>query len=541
MYLFEPLVFCLLIGSIAGQGRRVGLRVRPTIQEEVAQDEGEFYSEEEQPQQQQVLIRQPALARAISSQPRLQSTAPGPRQKTVEESKPAPVQTIRNYNKLNDDGSFTFGYEAADGSFKEETRGTDCVVRGKYGYIDPDGNKREFTYVSGNPCDPNAEKQEQEEEAEVPAGSPEENVPANYPQRPPVKATRRPPPPQRPSTTLFQQQFATQEASAADEEEQQEQQVNIRPRPTLRPTAFTTVEQDPQVFRGAPQPRPTFAPQPSRATVRFEPPATTFRPQIQLSTSSPLPSRAQAPQAGPKPGLDFSAEFKKFQVDLDELSPSRAPKPASPSSPAQGGSPLYQTELVFDPATGQYNTVVFQQVPKTSAEAPAPQRSPFIPQPQPQPQFFSPPRQAFSQPPPSAFQQQQLFQQQQAALQVQQSQQLFEQQQEQKRATEPPPRIPHSLLRQSPQTFSQAQPTPAPQRFSQPDPTPQRFESEAPPQRFSSASAKSQRFPAEAPQAQRFSQQAPPQSFFFVAAPSDRQTFASGQIDTFLRGHNLQF
>lgn len=30
------------------------------------------------------------------------------------------------------------GYEAADGSFKEETRGTDCVVRGKYGYIDPD-------------------------------------------------------------------------------------------------------------------------------------------------------------------------------------------------------------------------------------------------------------------------------------------------------------------------------------------------------------------------------------------------------------------
>lgn len=33
------------------------------------------------------------------------------------------MQTIRNYNKVNDDGSFTFGYEAADGSFKEETRG----------------------------------------------------------------------------------------------------------------------------------------------------------------------------------------------------------------------------------------------------------------------------------------------------------------------------------------------------------------------------------------------------------------------------------
>lgn len=55
------------------------------------------------------------------------------------ETKAPPVQTIRNYNKVNDDGSFTFGYEAADGSFKEETRGTDCVVRGRYGYVDPEG------------------------------------------------------------------------------------------------------------------------------------------------------------------------------------------------------------------------------------------------------------------------------------------------------------------------------------------------------------------------------------------------------------------
>ncbi|XP_034944958.1 uncharacterized protein [Chelonus insularis] len=78
-------------------------------------------------------------------------------------SKIQPVQTIRNYNKVNDDGSFTFGYEAADGSFKEETRGADCVVRGKYGYIDPDGNKREFTYVSGNPCDPNSDIDDEEE------------------------------------------------------------------------------------------------------------------------------------------------------------------------------------------------------------------------------------------------------------------------------------------------------------------------------------------------------------------------------------------
>ena len=43
------------------------------------------------------------------------------------------VGTTRNYSHLNEDGSFTFGYEGEDGSFKEETRGVDCVVRGKYG------------------------------------------------------------------------------------------------------------------------------------------------------------------------------------------------------------------------------------------------------------------------------------------------------------------------------------------------------------------------------------------------------------------------
>lgn len=60
-----------------------------------------------------------------------------PKSKVASDSgnKAPQVQTIRNFNKINDDGSFTFGYEAADGSFKEETRGTDCVVRGKYGYV----------------------------------------------------------------------------------------------------------------------------------------------------------------------------------------------------------------------------------------------------------------------------------------------------------------------------------------------------------------------------------------------------------------------
>jgi len=33
-------------------------------------------------------------------------------------------------------------------------------------YIDPEGVRREFEYVSGNPCDPNAPKEEEAEEDE---------------------------------------------------------------------------------------------------------------------------------------------------------------------------------------------------------------------------------------------------------------------------------------------------------------------------------------------------------------------------------------
>lgn len=62
-------------------------------------------------------------------------------------------QVLRRYRDDNPDGSITWGFENDDGTFKEETIGTDCVTRGKYGYIDPEGVKREYSYQSGIPCD----------------------------------------------------------------------------------------------------------------------------------------------------------------------------------------------------------------------------------------------------------------------------------------------------------------------------------------------------------------------------------------------------
>eukprot|EP00095_Tigriopus_kingsejongensis_P009363 maker-scaffold1108_size62262-snap-gene-0.11 protein:Tk09363 transcript:maker-scaffold1108_size62262-snap-gene-0.11-mRNA-1 annotation:"mediator of rna polymerase ii transcription subunit 15-like" len=65
------------------------------------------------------------------------------------------VRITDRYRVENGDGSLTWGYKSADGSFKEETIGSDCITRGRYGYIDPQGKIREFTYENGIPCDPN--------------------------------------------------------------------------------------------------------------------------------------------------------------------------------------------------------------------------------------------------------------------------------------------------------------------------------------------------------------------------------------------------
>lgn len=75
---------------------------------------------------------------------------------------------MRKYREENEDGTITWGFENDDGSFKEEIIGNDCVTRGRYGYVDPDGMKREYNYETGIACDPNKRDLEEPEEDEEP-------------------------------------------------------------------------------------------------------------------------------------------------------------------------------------------------------------------------------------------------------------------------------------------------------------------------------------------------------------------------------------
>merc|ERR1711902_403302 len=99
-------------------------------------------------------------------------------------SSTTPVPILRYVDTQNIDGSYTYGYEAADGTYKLETRYTDGRVKGKYGYIDPDGNLREASY--GAEAGRGFEPQIEGLELPPPVTTPEEafnEIPEQVPQK----------------------------------------------------------------------------------------------------------------------------------------------------------------------------------------------------------------------------------------------------------------------------------------------------------------------------------------------------------------------
>ncbi|XP_014468520.1 PREDICTED: uncharacterized protein LOC106741249 [Dinoponera quadriceps] len=57
-----------------------------------------------------------------------------------------PIPILKQINKHNEDGSYSYGFEAADGSYKIESKYPTGEVYGKYGFVDDTGNVREIEY-----------------------------------------------------------------------------------------------------------------------------------------------------------------------------------------------------------------------------------------------------------------------------------------------------------------------------------------------------------------------------------------------------------
>lgn len=57
-----------------------------------------------------------------------------------------PIPILKQVNRQNEDGSYSYGYENADGTFKIETKYPTGEVYGKYGYVDETGKLRTVEY-----------------------------------------------------------------------------------------------------------------------------------------------------------------------------------------------------------------------------------------------------------------------------------------------------------------------------------------------------------------------------------------------------------
>lgn len=74
--------------------------------------------------------------------------------KASETGDPSKVDIVKQIRRLNDDGSYTIGYEAGDGTFKIESRDVQGNVKGTFGYIDKDGEIKRVTYSSSSDSTP---------------------------------------------------------------------------------------------------------------------------------------------------------------------------------------------------------------------------------------------------------------------------------------------------------------------------------------------------------------------------------------------------
>lgn len=143
-----------------------------------------------------------------------------------------------------------------------------------------------------------------------------------------------------------------------------------------------------------------------RDPLQTNPPATTYRPTIQFFTQKAAPITFSKPSqladsskqthAGiTRRPVDFAAEFHKFQQE-NNIATTTTPASRIVNQKTYGSqaqrielpnvtqNPIYETQLVFDPQTGQIDSSLFPQnvgyrIPGTFASS---QQQPFNPSPQ---------------------------------------------------------------------------------------------------------------------------------------------------------------
>ncbi|XP_055523976.1 tyrosine-protein phosphatase non-receptor type 23 [Wyeomyia smithii] len=266
------------------------------------------------------------------------------------EPKPTPIPILKQINRHNEDGSYTYGYEGADGSFKIETKLATGEVKGKYGYVDESGKVKVVEYgankygfqPSGEGITVPPPTLVDETTGKDALVDYEENIPAPRPQKP------------RPSKPRYQEEIQ-------------------QPRPQPQYYDYEEEQQQPQQRQHQPQPQPQYQQAQYVQTSHFGPSA----------GPAPAPQRAHIPNAVPI-DVVYSPKQRPARPEPDyDTRPQTFPNAAGPapkpkirfSAPAfAAASPAPLPKSNFAPQTS------FAPQP---AFAPQPRPSPAVYQPRP--------------------------------------------------------------------------------------------------------------------------------------------------------------
>lgn len=159
------------------------------------------------------------------------------------------------------------------------------------------------------------------------------------------------------------------------------EEVTIRQRPRI---TVETNQIQTQVKGKAPSniPRQNY-----RDSAQTQPPATTYRPSVTFLTQKTFPSTFSTTTRKP---VDYAIEFQKFQQETATTTSKTPnvklyrPHIQNPELKNTTPNPIYETQLVFDPSTGQIDSSLFPQniayrIPASLASA---QQQMFNPSPQ---------------------------------------------------------------------------------------------------------------------------------------------------------------
>ncbi|XP_074025372.1 uncharacterized protein [Leptinotarsa decemlineata] len=270
-----------------------------------------------------------------------------------------PVAILKQIDKHNDDGSYSYGYEAADGTFKIETKYPDGEVYGKYGYIDDTGTLREVEYgasrrgfePTGNEIQVAPPTLRNSQAAPARPLAPNEEDDGQYREDPAMYYKDDPYAQQQPQQREYQPTGSYQPSSRYQRPQ------SIYAEPEYEPEPYRPIYQPETTYRPAYRPQASHKPQPSFRPQSYYAPDPEPEPEYRPVYRPDPPRSYYQPQPQPQPAYRPQSNFGFSNDNNYHNPPSYNNNYSNPPSYNNYGGPSWQGHPAtnVDINTGSYS------------------------------------------------------------------------------------------------------------------------------------------------------------------------------------------